>query len=102
MMFNAWVSLNDCVIYGGETNHTVCFNGELNKLEELVQKMPSHHFGKPLYRTFKEVDFDFLKINEDSFAPARLNVNDLNSKKTFSSGGIYPEILFQSFGIKQI
>jgi methenyltetrahydromethanopterin cyclohydrolase len=105
MMFNAWVSTNDCVIYGGETNHTVCFNGELNKLEELVQKMPSknsHHFGKPLYQTFKEVDFDFLKINEDIFAPARLNVNDLNSKKTFSSGGIYPEILFQSFGIKQI
>ena len=98
-------STNDCVIYGGETNYTVCFNGELNELEELVKKVPSknsHDFGKPLYQTFKEADFDFLKINEDIFAPARLNVNDLNSKKTFSSGGIYPEILFQSFGIKQI
>ena len=98
-------STNDCVIYGGETNYTVCFNGELNELEELVKKVPSknsHNFGKPLYQTFKEADFDFLKINEDIFAPARLNVNDLNSKKTVSSGGIYPEILFQSFGIKQI
>jgi methenyltetrahydromethanopterin cyclohydrolase len=36
------------------------------------------------------------------FAPARLTVNDLNSTKTISSGGLYPEILLQSFGIKQV
>jgi len=98
-------SSNDCVIYCGETNYTVCFNGELAELEELVKKVPStnsHNFGKPLYQTFKETDFDFLKVNEDIFAPARLTVNDLNSKKTISSGGIYPEILFQSFIIKQV
>jgi methenyltetrahydromethanopterin cyclohydrolase len=98
-------STNDCVIYCGEANYTVCFNGELAELEELVKQVPSinsHNFGKPLYQTFKEIDFDFLKVNEDIFAPARLNVNDLNSKKTISSGELYPEILFQSFGIKQV
>jgi methenyltetrahydromethanopterin cyclohydrolase len=98
-------STNDCVIYGGETNYTVCFNGELAELEELVQKVPStnsHHFGKPFYQTFKEAGFDFYKVNEDIFAPARLNVNDLKNKKTISSGEIYPEILFQSFGIRHV
>jgi methenyltetrahydromethanopterin cyclohydrolase len=36
------------------------------------------------------------------FAPARLTINDLNSKKTISSGGLYPEILLQSFGVKLV
>ena len=98
-------STNDCVIYGGETNYTVCFNGELAKLEELIQKVPSansHHFGKPFYQTFKEAGFDFYKVNEDIFAPARLTVNDLKNQTTISSGEIYPEILFQSFGIRHV
>jgi len=98
-------STNDCVIYCGETNYTVCFSGELAELEELVKKVPSsnsNNFGKSLYQIFKEAAFDLLKVDEDICAPARINVNDLNSKKTISSGGIHPEILFQSFGIKQI
>ena len=98
-------STNDCVIYGGETNYTLCFNGELAELEEFVQKVPStnsHHFGKPFYQTFKEAGFDFYKVDEGIFAPARLNVNDLKNKKTISSGEIYPEILFQSFGIRHV
>jgi len=98
-------STNDCVIYGGETNYTLCFNGELAELEEFVQKVPStnsHHFGKPFYQTFKEAGFDFYKVDESIFAPARLNVNDLKNKKTISSGEIYPEILFQSFGIRHV
>jgi len=98
-------STNDCVIYCGETNYTVLFDGELAELEELVKKVPSTnspHFGKPFYQTFKEAGFDFYKVNEGIFAPARLNVNDLKYKKTISSGGIYPEILFQSFGIKHV
>jgi len=98
-------STKDCVIYCGETNYTVCFDGELAELEEFVKKVPStnsNHFGKPLYQAFEEADFDLFKVNEDIFAPARLNVNDLKSKKTISSGGIYPEILFQSFGMKKV
>jgi methenyltetrahydromethanopterin cyclohydrolase len=98
-------SINDCVIYCGETNYTVLFDGELAELEELVKKAPSinsHHFGKSFYQTFKEAGFDFYKVDDGIFAPARLNVNDLTNKKTLSSGGIYPEILFQSFGIRHI
>ncbi len=98
-------STKDCVIYCGETNYTVCFDGELAELEEFVKKVPSknsNNFGKPLYQAFEEADFDLVKVNEDIFAPARLNVNDLKSKKTISSGEIYPEILFQSFGMKKV
>ena len=98
-------STNDCVIYCGETNYTVCFDGELGELEEFVKKVPSinsRNFGNPFYQTFKEAEFDFYKVDEGIFAPARLNVNDLKSKKNISSGEIYPEILLQSFGIKHI
>jgi methenyltetrahydromethanopterin cyclohydrolase len=36
------------------------------------------------------------------FAPARVTVNDLKNKKTISSGGLYPEILLESFGIRKV
>lgn len=98
-------STNDCVIYCGETNYTVRFEGELNDLEGFVKKVPSKtspDFGKPFYQTFKEADCDFFKVDAGMFAPARLTVNDLKNAKTFSSGELYPEILLQSFGIKYL
>ena len=98
-------STNDCVIYCGETNYTVEFEGELAELEEFVKKTPSTtsaDFGKPFYKTFKEAGFDFFKVDAGMFAPARVTVNDLNSTKTVSCGGLYPDILLESFGIKQL
>ena len=98
-------STNDCVIYCGETNYTVNFEGELSELEDFVRKAPSTtsgDFGQPFYKTFKEAGFDFFKVDAGMFAPARLTVNDLNSTKTVSCGGLYPDILLESFGIKQL
>jgi methenyltetrahydromethanopterin cyclohydrolase len=98
-------STNDCVIYCGETNYTVSFEGELAKLEDFVRKVPSttsDDFGKPFYQTFKAANFDFFKVDAGMFAPARVTVNDLKNKKTISSGGLYPEILLESFGIRKV
>lgn len=96
-------STNDCVIYCGDTNYTVDFEGEPAELEEFVKKTPSttsKDFGKPFYKTFKEANFDFFKVDAGMFAPARITVNDLKSTKTFTSGGLSPEILLESFGLK--
>jgi methenyltetrahydromethanopterin cyclohydrolase len=97
-------STNDCIIYCGETYYTVDY-GDVEKLEELVKKAPSttsRDFGKPFYTTFKEAEFDFFKVDAGMFAPAKITVNDVTSKKSFTSGRINPGILLESFGVKEI
>jgi len=36
------------------------------------------------------------------FAPAEITVNELKSGKTFTSGGIKPDILLESFGLEAL
>ncbi|NPE29731.1 methenyltetrahydromethanopterin cyclohydrolase [Methanococcoides sp. SA1] len=97
-------STNDCIIYCGETYYTVEY-GDEEKLEDFVKKAPSstsRDFGKPFYTTFKEAGFDFFKVDAGMFAPAKITINDLKSKKSFTSGRINPGILLESFGVKSV
>jgi methenyltetrahydromethanopterin cyclohydrolase len=97
-------STNDCIIYCGETYYTVEY-GDAEKLEEFVKKAPSttsKDFGKPFYNTFKEAGFDFFKVDAGMFAPAKITINDLKSKKSFTSGKINPGILLESFKVKEV
>jgi methenyltetrahydromethanopterin cyclohydrolase len=96
-------STNDCVIYCGETYYTVDYGQD--DLEEYVKKTPSttsRDFGKPFYTTFKEAEFDFFKVDAGMFAPARITVNDVAAKKSYTAGRINPGILLESFGIKEV
>ncbi|RQD82540.1 methenyltetrahydromethanopterin cyclohydrolase, partial [Methanosalsum natronophilum] len=98
-------STNDCVIYCGETYYTVDFEGTSDELKEYVKNAPSvtsKDYGKPFYTTFKEANFDFFKVDAGMFAPAKVTINDLNSKKTFSSGKFSPDILLESFGVDDV
>lgn len=97
-------STNDCIIYCGETYYTVEY-GDTEKLEEFVKKTPSttsKDFGKPFYTTFKEAGFDFFKVDAGMFAPAKITVNDIKSKKSFTSGKINTDILLESFKVKEV
>ncbi len=97
-------STNDCIIYCGETYYTVEY-ADAEKLEDFVRKAPSitsRDFGKPFFTTFKEADFDFFKVDAGMFAPAKMTINDLATKKSFTSGRTNPGILLESFGIKNV
>ncbi|MCD4702962.1 MAG: methenyltetrahydromethanopterin cyclohydrolase [Methanosarcinaceae archaeon] len=97
-------STNDCIIYCGETYYTV-EHGDAEALADFVKKAPSNtsaDYGKPFYTTFKEADFDFFKVDAGMFAPAKITINDLTSKKSFTSGRIDPSILLTSFGIENV
>ncbi|MBN1134128.1 MAG: methenyltetrahydromethanopterin cyclohydrolase, partial [Methanosarcinaceae archaeon] len=50
----------------------------------------------------KAAGFDFFKVDAGMFAPSKMTINDLNSKKSFTSGHINPSILLESFGIKNV
>ncbi|TRZ68492.1 MAG: methenyltetrahydromethanopterin cyclohydrolase [Methanothrix sp.] len=95
---------NDAIIYGGETYYTV----EYEPVEELVQylkAMPSEaskDYGAPFYKTFKECGFDFFKVDHNVFAPAKVVMNDLKSRRTFVSGGLNPDVLEESFGLERL
>mgnify|MGYP000610232919 FL=1 len=73
------------------------------ELERIVKSAPSsasRDYGRPFIEIFKEVNYDFYKIDPNLFAPAVLIVNNLRTGNTFKAGKINVEILMESLGFK--
>ena len=95
-------SSNDAIIYGGETYYTVDYSN-VDELQQFLKRMPSEasrDYGKPFYKTFKDAGFDFFKVDHNVFAPAKVTVNDLKSRRTFIRGRLNPEVLAESFNLE--
>lgn len=95
-------SSNDAIIYGGETYYTVDYP-DVAELKQFLNGMPSESsrdYGKPFYKTFKEAGFDFFKVDHNVFAPAKVTMNDLKSRRTFVRGRLNPEVLAESFNLE--
>ena len=95
---------NDAIIYGGETYYTIEYES-FDKLLGYIKSMPSEasrDYGRPFYETFKECNFDFFKVDHNVFAPAKVVVNELKSRRTLICGGLNPEVLAESFGLEFI
>ncbi|MCJ7443424.1 MAG: methenyltetrahydromethanopterin cyclohydrolase [Methanotrichaceae archaeon] len=97
-------SSNDAIIYGGETYYTLEYSN-IEELEAYLREMPSEasrDYGLPFYKTFKAAGFDFFKVDHNVFAPAKIVMNDLKSKQTLVAGRVNPEVLAESFNLKNI
>ena len=95
-------SSNDAIVYGGETYYTVDYSN-VDELQQFLKRMPSEasrDYGKPFYKTFKDAGFDFFKVDHNVFAPAKVTVNDLKSRRTFIRGRLNPEVLAESFNLE--
>ncbi len=95
-------SSNDAIIYGGETYYTLNYEN-LDELRQYLKGMPSEasrDWGAPFYKTFKAAGFDFFKVDHNVFAPAKVVLNELGSRKTFAAGRVSPDVLMESFGIE--
>jgi len=101
---------NDAILYGGTTNYTVTYEDD-EKLGNLVMMAPSSA-SKMLQEAkrsarknprfidiFREVGFDFYKIDPNIFAPAVVVVNNLKTGKTFRAGNLDIEVLKDSLGL---
>jgi len=101
---------NDAVLYGGTANYTVSFEDD-EKLGNLVMMAPASA-SKMLQEAkrladknprfidiFKEVDFDFYKVDPNIFAPAVVVVNNLKTDKSFRAGNLDIEVMKSSLGI---
>ena len=60
----------------------------------------SRDYGMPFYKTFKAAGFDFFKVDHNVFAPAKVVVNELKSRRTFVSGRVNPGVLAESFNLE--
>lgn len=90
---------NDAILFGGEVQLFV--SGPESEARELAEKLPSsasRDYGKPFSRIFKDAGHDFYKIDPMLFSPARVMVSCLDSGRTFTAGGLAPDLLAQSFG----
>jgi methenyltetrahydromethanopterin cyclohydrolase len=95
-------SSNDAIIYGGETYYTLKYDN-LDELTQYLIGMPStasRDWGAPFYKTFKAAGFDFFKVDHNVFAPAKVVMNEIKSKRTFVSGRVNQDVLAESFNLE--
>ena len=94
---------NDSLIAGGRVFLTIDAPKEEEEgVKAILAKAPantSKSYGKPFYTTFKEVNFDFFKIDPGVFAPAVITMNNIQTGNIFSAGIINEKMLKESFGI---
>jgi methenyltetrahydromethanopterin cyclohydrolase len=95
-------SSNDAIIYGGETYYTLKYEN-LEELKQYLKDMPSQasrDWGAPFYKTFKAAGFDFFKVDHNVFAPAKVVMNEVVSRRTFVSGKVNDDVLAESFNLE--
>jgi methenyltetrahydromethanopterin cyclohydrolase len=95
-------SSNDAIIYGGETYYTLKYEN-LEELKQYLKGMPSQasrDWGAPFYKTFKAAGFDFFKVDHNVFAPAKVVMNEIVSRRTFVSGKVNDDVLAESFNLE--
>jgi methenyltetrahydromethanopterin cyclohydrolase len=89
---------NDAILYGGQVHLTV--RGDDAAARELARRLPSRNsrdFGRSFAEIFKEVAFDFYKIDPALFAPAQVWVSNLDSGNTWHGGALELKLLTDSW-----
>ncbi|MDQ0590683.1 methenyltetrahydromethanopterin cyclohydrolase [Variovorax paradoxus] len=78
---------NDAILYGGRVHLTV--RGDDDAARELARALPSRNsrdHGRSFAEIFKEVEYDFYKIDGALFAPAEVWVSNIDSGNTWHGG----------------
>jgi methenyltetrahydromethanopterin cyclohydrolase len=91
---------NDAILFGGRVHLYVDTEDEAAR--DLAMRLPSsasRDYGRPFAEVFKDVNYDFYKIDPMLFAPACVTVSNLNSGRTFRAGRVDSQALASSFGI---
>jgi methenyltetrahydromethanopterin cyclohydrolase len=92
---------NDAILYAGTAYYTVDYEND-EKLKQLVSKAPSSaskSYGRPFIEIFREVNYDFYKIDPGLFAPAAIIVNNVKTGKLFRAGSSNIEVFKSSLGL---
>lgn len=90
------------------TNDSILFAGQIqlfveasdDEAKDLANKLPSSassDYGRPFGEIFKDVGYDFYKIDPMLFSPAQVAVSSLTTGHTFHAGKIDLDLLDKSF-----
>lgn len=91
----------DAITYAGVTSYIVDADDEtLRELSEKAPSSTSKMYGRPSYEVYKEVNFDFTKVDPSLFAPAQITLTGARTGRTFTSGGVCAEVLRRSIGLE--
>lgn len=85
---------NDAILYGGRVHLTV--RGDDAAARQLALQLPSRNsrdYGRSFADIFKEVEYDFYKIDGALFAPAEVWVSNLDSGNTWHAGALNMDLL---------
>jgi methenyltetrahydromethanopterin cyclohydrolase len=89
---------NDAILYGGQVHLAV--RGDDAAARALARQLPSRNsrdFGRSFAEIFKEVEYDFYKIDPALFAPAQVWVSNLDSGNTWHGGALEMKLLTDSW-----
>lgn len=85
---------NDAILYGGRVHLTVRGDDAASRrLALLLPSRNSRDYGRSFAEIFKEVEYDFYKIDGALFAPAEVWVSNLDSGNTWHAGALNMEVL---------
>ena len=90
---------NDAMLYGATV--TLWVDQEDDAIEDIIDRVPScssPDHGQVFAKLFKQYDYDFYKVDPLLFSPARVNIHNLRSGRSFGSGTISRDLLAESFG----
>ena len=85
---------NDAILYGGRVHLSV--RGSDDAARALATKLPSRNsrdFGRSFADIFKDVQYDFYKIDPALFAPAEVWISNLDSGRSWHAGAIDMDLL---------
>ena len=85
---------NDAILYGGRVHLSV--RGSDDAARALAARLPSMNsrdFGRSFADIFKDVEYDFYKIDPALFAPAEVWVSNLDSGRSWHNGAIDMNLL---------
>lgn len=89
---------NDAILFAGQIHLFV--DAEDDESEQLAKQLPSSSssdYGKPFGEIFKDVEYDFYKIDPMLFSPARVTVSSIKTGNSFHAGEIDLDLLDRSF-----
>ena len=89
---------NDAILFAGQVHLYVDAND--SDTEQLANQLPSStskDYGRPFSEIFKEVNYDFYKIDPLLFSPAKVSVTSIKTGKTFHAGKLDKDLLDKSF-----
>jgi methenyltetrahydromethanopterin cyclohydrolase len=80
---------NDAILYGGRVHLTV--RGDDAAARQLAAALPSRNsrdYGRSFAEIFKQVEYDFYKIDPALFAPAEVWVSNADTGSSFHGGAL--------------